>query len=216
MGREERRKKLEKRGKKVSAQIKKEKKRAGRAADGKLAVVFSVRFIYLQDGKHTRAHTRTQTRGRAASTRGLKSVERRDGTTVSRAQCFTPPTHLPLRGLRGEERGSEGWARRGGERAEKNRKSGREGERERCTVEKKEEAADKEEEEEDTVEQRYVCVTSAVEENCLTVITRSLNDNLPPRAHPLLCLRLCPPSSHLFPLHFLGGQKKNHFATVAP
>lgn len=41
----------------------------------------------------------------------------------------------------------------------------------------------KEEEEDDTVGGRergvYVCVTSAVEENCLTVIRRLLNDNLP-------------------------------------
>ena len=34
-------------------------------------------------------------------------------------------------------------------------------------------------EEDDTAESRvYVCVTSAVEENCLTAITRLLNDNL--------------------------------------
>lgn len=70
----------------------------------------------------------------------------------------------------------------------------------------KESREEEEGEEDDTAERRerevYVCVTSAVEENCLTAIRRLLNDNL------LSSLRWLayPPSP------FLG---RKHFAFLA-
>ena len=71
-----------------------------------------------------------------------------------------------------------------------------------------------EEEEDDTVGGRergvYVCVTSAVEENCLTVIRRLLNDNLPSSLRWLPFFFFFLPS---FPiLSFLG---REHFASLA-
>ena len=74
---------------------------------------------------HTDTHRHTQTDRQTDRQTGSSPFERRIGTTFSRAQCFTPPTHhcweIPRRGKKGNKvrwvaawRGK--WRKRGGEK----------------------------------------------------------------------------------------------------